>query len=97
MAAVWAGIDSGKRAHHCAVIDAAGRMVLSRRVDNDESALVELINSVLAVAGGDQVVWATDLNAGGAALLTQAWLARLARCPSGVPAHSVIAAARSAW
>jgi transposase len=69
MTAVWAGIDSGKRAHHCAVIDAAGRMVLSRRVANDESALLELIASVLAVAGGDQVVWATDLNAGGAALV----------------------------
>jgi transposase len=69
MTAVWAGIDSGKRAHHCAVIDVAGRMVMSRRVANDESALVELIASVLAVAGQDQVVWATDLNAGGAALL----------------------------
>jgi transposase len=69
MTAVWAGIDSGKRAHHCAVIDAAGRMVLSRRVANDESALLELITSVLALAGGDQVVWATDLNAGGAALV----------------------------
>jgi len=69
MTAVWAGIDSGKRTHHCAVIDAAGRMVLSQRVANDESALLELITSVLALAGEDQVVWATDLNAGGAALL----------------------------
>jgi transposase len=69
MTAVWAGIDSGKRAHHCAVIDATGRMMLSRRVANDESALAELIASVLAMAGGDQVVWATDLNAGGAALV----------------------------
>lgn len=66
---VWAGIDSGKRAHHCAVIDTAGRTVVSRRVANDEAALLELIASVLALAGGDQVVWATDLNAGGAALL----------------------------
>ena len=37
MTAVWAGIDSGKRAHHCVVIDAAGRLLLSRRVVNDES------------------------------------------------------------
>jgi Transposase len=43
MAAVWAGIDSGKRAHHCVVMDAGGRVLLSRRVVNDESALVELI------------------------------------------------------
>jgi hypothetical protein len=32
MTAVWAGIDSGKRTHHCAVIDAAGRMVRSQLV-----------------------------------------------------------------
>ena len=69
MTAVWAGIDSGKRAHHCTVIDTTGRVLLSRRVVNDEAALLELIASVLALAGGDQVVWATDLNAGGAALL----------------------------
>jgi transposase len=69
MTAVWAGIDSGKRAHHCVVIDATGRVLLSRRVVNDESALLELIAAVLAVAGGDPAVWATDLNAGGAALL----------------------------
>lgn len=69
MTAVWAGIDSGKRAHHCAVIDATGRMMLSRRVVNDEAALLDLTAAVLALAGGDQVVWATDLNAGGAALL----------------------------
>lgn len=69
MPAVWAGLDSGKRAHHCAVLDAAGRMLLSRRVANDEVALLELIASVLALAGGDPVVWATDLNSGGAALM----------------------------
>lgn len=69
MTAVWAGLDSGKRAHHCAVIDAAGRMLLSRRVANDEAALLELIASVSALAGGDPVVWATDLNSGGAALV----------------------------
>jgi transposase len=44
-------------------------MLLSRRVVNDEAALLGLIGSVLALGGGDQVVWATDLNAGGAALL----------------------------
>src|SRR5215472_14697453 len=69
MTAVWAGIDSGKRAHHCVVIDTVGRMLLSQRVVNDESSLLELIASVLALGGADPVVWATDLNAGGAALL----------------------------
>ncbi len=69
MTAVWAGIDSGKRTHHCVVIDSAGRVLLSQRVVNDETALLELIAAVLRVADGEEVVWATDLNAGGAALL----------------------------
>jgi transposase len=69
MTAVWAGIDSGKRAHHCVVLDTTGLVQLSRRVVNDESALLELIAAVLDLADGDPVVWATDLNSGGAALL----------------------------
>jgi transposase len=44
-------------------------VLLSRRVVNDESALLELIAVVLTLADGDRAVWATDLNAGGAALL----------------------------
>ena len=64
MTAVWVGMDSGKWAHHCVVIDAAGRVLLSRRVVNDEAALGGLITAVLAVADGDEAVWATDLNAG---------------------------------
>ena len=69
MTAVWSGMDSGKWAHHCVVIDAGGRVLLSRRVANDEAALGGLITAVLELAEGDQAVWATDLNAGGAALL----------------------------
>ncbi len=44
-------------------------MVLSKRVDNDESALLDLIAAVLVAADGDAVVWATDLNTGGPAPL----------------------------
>lgn len=69
MTAAWAGIDTGKRMHHCVVIDCGGRVLLSRRVANDETALVQLIAAVSDVSGGDGVVWATDLNSGGAALL----------------------------
>ena len=69
MTAVWVGMDSGKWAHHCVVIDTAGRVLLSRRVANDEAALTGLISAVLSLADGDEAVWATDLNAGGAALL----------------------------
>jgi transposase len=45
-----------------------GRL-LSRKVANDEAALTELLTHVLAFAAGREVLWATDLNRGGAALL----------------------------
>jgi len=66
---IWAGIDSGKRAHHCVVIDQAGTVLLSQRVDNDEAALLDLIGAVTDLGAADEVCWATDLNSGGAALL----------------------------
>ncbi|MFC9353461.1 IS110 family transposase [Arthrobacter sp. NPDC057013] len=71
MPAVWVGIDSGKRAHHCVVIDQAGTVLLSMRVENDEGVLLELIAKVVEIAAGGDVCWATDLNAGGAALLIE--------------------------
>lgn len=69
MTTIWAGIDSGKRAHHCVVLDDAGSILLSRRVNNDEGELLELIAAVVELAADGEVCWATDLNAGGAALL----------------------------
>jgi transposase len=64
---IWAGVDIGKEHHHCVVINADGERLLSRRVLNDETALLELIGDVLAL--DDDVLWAVDLNHGGAALL----------------------------
>ncbi|WP_043176399.1 IS110 family transposase [Streptomyces sp. NRRL B-24484] len=69
MPELWAGTDAGKAEHHCTVIDSHGTKVLSRRVPNDEPALLELIGDVLKLASGEPVTWAVDLNAGGAALL----------------------------
>ncbi|OMI39182.1 IS110 family transposase [Streptomyces sparsogenes DSM 40356] len=34
---IWAGVDIGKEHHHCVVIDAQGKRLLSRRVLNDEA------------------------------------------------------------
>lgn len=51
------------------VIDADGQRVLSRRVDNDESVLLELIGAVITLTGGGHLRWAINLNTGGAALL----------------------------
>ncbi|MEU0414513.1 IS110 family transposase [Streptomyces griseorubiginosus] len=64
---IWAGVDIGKEHHHCVVIDAQGERLLSRRVLNDESALLELIGDVLAIS--EDALWAVDINHGGAALL----------------------------
>jgi hypothetical protein len=64
---LWAGVDCGKARHHCVVIGAAGKRLLSRRVTNDEPGLLALIAGVTAL--GDQVTWAVDLPDGGAALL----------------------------
>ncbi|MGP4005746.1 IS110 family transposase [Streptomyces sp. 4N124] len=69
MPELWAGTDAGKAEHHCTVIDANGTRRLSRRVANEESALLTLITDVLELSDGDPVTWAIDLNAGGAALM----------------------------
>lgn len=66
---VWAGVDAGKADHYGVVINAEGKSLLSRRVVNDEAALLELINTVTELADGGEITWAIDLNAGGAALL----------------------------
>ncbi|MEZ2392228.1 IS110 family transposase [bacterium RCC_150] len=71
MPAFWVGIDSGKRAHHCVVIDQRGTVLLSKRVENDENALLQLIATIAEISAGGEVCWATDLNAGGAALLIE--------------------------
>ena len=67
MPQIWAGVDIGKEHHHCVVLDAQGERLLSRRVLNDEAVLLELIRDVLAL--GEDVLWAVDINHGGAALL----------------------------
>ena len=69
MPELWAGMDAGKAEHHCTVIDTDGKRRLSRRVANDENALLQLIADVLMLSEGEPVTWAIDLNAGGAALM----------------------------
>ncbi|WP_405386432.1 transposase [Streptomyces sp. NBC_01102] len=61
---IWAGVDIGEEHHHCVVINADGERLLSRRVLNDETVLLELIGDVLTL--DTDVLWAVDLNHGGA-------------------------------
>nr|WP_175647788.1 IS110 family transposase [Streptomyces cyaneochromogenes] len=64
---IWAGMDIGKEHHHCVVINERGERLLSRRVLNDETALLELIRDVLDI--DRDVLWAIDINHGVAALV----------------------------
>jgi hypothetical protein len=63
----WAGIDAGKGFHWAYVLDASGRELLSREVENDEADLLKLIDEALCLAG--EVLWAVDQPGGSAALL----------------------------
>ncbi|MEV5989646.1 IS110 family transposase [Streptomyces sp. NPDC052051] len=66
MAQIWAGADIGKTHHHCVVLDADGKRLLSRRVLNDEPELLALFADVMAI--NEDVVWAVDVADGMAAL-----------------------------
>lgn len=70
---VWAGVDIGKAHHHAVVIDPDGNRLLSRRIANDETVLLELLAEVSGLA--DEVTWAIDVRTGGAALLLTLLLA----------------------
>jgi len=63
----WAGVDAGKEFHWTHVLDASGRELLSRKVENDEADILRLIDEVLSLA--QEVLWAVDQPGGSAALL----------------------------
>jgi len=63
----WAGVDAGKEFHWAHVLDASGRELLSRKVENDEADLLKLIDEALSLA--EEVIWALDQPGGSAALL----------------------------
>lgn len=67
MPQIWAGVDIGKTHHHCVVLDAEGKRLLSRRVLNDEPELLALLADVLAI--DEDAVWAVDVADGMATLL----------------------------
>ncbi|MFD5029781.1 IS110 family transposase [Streptomyces sp. NPDC058405] len=67
MPQIWAGVDIGKTHHHCVVLDAEGKRLLSRRVLNDEPELLALLADVLAI--DEDAAWAVDVADGMAALL----------------------------
>ncbi|HAJ16825.1 MAG TPA: IS110 family transposase [Microbacterium sp.] len=94
MTRLWAGLDAGKTHHYCVVIDEDGTRLLSRKVANVEDEILGLLADVTALADDGEVVWETDLNQGGAALL----IAVLAANGQGllyIPGRTVHHAART--
>ncbi|MFI5534148.1 IS110 family transposase [Kitasatospora sp. NPDC051853] len=66
-AQVWVGIDAGKGHHWAAAVDEARATLWSRKVDNDEVAILAAIGEILALA--DEVHWAVDISGTTSALL----------------------------
>jgi hypothetical protein len=64
---IWARSGHRQDASPRVVINSEGERLLSRRVQNDESELLALMGDVLEISR--EVLWAVDLNHGGAALL----------------------------
>ncbi|SCK50450.1 transposase, partial [Streptomyces sp. WMMB 322] len=46
-AQVWAGIDAGKGHHWAAVVDETGATLWSKKIDNDESAVLTALGEIL--------------------------------------------------
>ncbi|MEY9988040.1 transposase [Streptomyces sp. V4I8] len=64
---VWCGIDGGKGHHWAAVVDETGTTVWSKKIDNDESAILTALGEILDLA--DEVRWAVDISGTPSALL----------------------------
>jgi transposase len=68
---VWVGVDVGKATHHACAMDAAGKVVFSQKVVNDQAAIEQLVARAGQTAGevAGEVRWAIDLTSNAAALL----------------------------
>lgn len=64
---LWAGVDVGREHHWVCVVNAAGTVVFSRKLVNDEQSIRELIAEVDGL--GPQVSWTVDLTMTYATLL----------------------------
>ncbi|OEU86478.1 transposase [Streptomyces abyssalis] len=83
---IWVGIDAGKAHHWMTAVDDAGAAVWNQKVPNDESAILDALGSVLALA--DHVHWAIDI-AGTASALLLALLASHCQEAVYVPGRTV--------
>ena len=63
----WCGIDAGKGHHWAAVVDEAGATLWSKKIDDDETAILTALGEILDLA--DKVRWAVDISGTASALL----------------------------
>lgn len=66
-ARAWVGVDAGKGHHWAAVVDDAGTTLWSRRIANDETAILTAIGEIMGLA--EEVEWAVDISGTASALL----------------------------
>ncbi|MER6086409.1 IS110 family transposase [Streptomyces sp. NPDC001833] len=66
-ARAWVGIDAGKGHHWATVVDGTGATLWSKKIDNDESAILAALGGILDLA--DEVHWAVDICGTASALL----------------------------
>ncbi|GAA2296852.1 IS110 family transposase [Streptomyces caniferus] len=85
-AQVWAGVDAGKGHHWAAVVDETGATVWSKKIDNDETAILTALGEILDLA--DEVHWAVDISGTSSALLL-ALLAAHGQQAAYVPGRTV--------
>ncbi len=83
---VWVGIDAGKAHHWVTAIDDQGAMLWTKKVSNDEGAILDSIAEVLAL--GENFTWAVDIVGTTSALLL-ALLARHGQSALYVPGRIV--------
>jgi hypothetical protein len=63
----WVGVDVGKDHHWAAAVDAEGQVLLSRKIANDQQAILGVLAEVQALAR--RLTWTVDLTTAEAALL----------------------------
>jgi transposase len=63
----WVGVDVGKDHHWAAAVDANGQVLVSRKVANDQQAILGVLAEVGALAR--RLTWTVDLTTAEAALL----------------------------
>lgn len=85
-ARIWVGIDAGKGHHWVAVVDETGATLWSKKIENDESAILTALGEILDLA--EEVHWAVDISSRSSALLL-ALLTAHGQQPVYVPGRTV--------